>query len=70
MFDLSLDPTEKTNLIDTYPIKVAELEALLATHNAQQLAPLSPKWSESPQMIDKNNVSDFTEGDEYLYFPN
>ena len=70
LFDLSLDPTEKTNLIDTYPIKVAELEALLATHNAQQLAPLSPKWSESPQMIDKNNVSDFTEGDEYLYFPN
>ena len=70
LFDLSLDPTEKTNLIDTYPIKVAELEALLATHNAQQLAPLSPKWSESPQMIDKNNVSDFAEGDEYLYFPN
>lgn len=70
LFDLSLDPTEKTNLVDTYPIKVAELEALLATHNAQQLAPLSPKWSESPQMIDKNNVSDFVEGDEYLYFPN
>jgi arylsulfatase A-like enzyme len=70
LFDLSLDPNEKTNLVDTYPIKVAELEALLATHNAQQLAPLSPKWSESPQMIDKNNVSDFVEGDEYLYFPN
>ena len=70
LFELSIDPTEKTNLIDTYPIKVAELEALLATHNAQQLAPLSPKWSESAQMIDKNNVSDFVEGDEYLYFPN
>jgi len=70
LFELSIDPTEKTNLIDTYPIKVAELEALLAAHNAQQLAPLSPKWSESAQMIDKNNVSDFVEGDEYLYFPN
>ena len=43
---------------------------LSVAHNAEQVPPLSPKWSESAQMIDKNNVSDFVEGDEYLYFPN
>jgi len=57
-------------LIDTYPKKVTELDALLSSHNAEQVSPLTPKWSESAQMIDKNNVSDFVEGDEYLYFPN
>jgi uncharacterized sulfatase len=70
LFDLSVDPTEKNNLIDTYPKKVTELDALLSSHNAEQVSPLTPKWSESAQMIDKNNVSDFVEGDEYLYFPN
>ena len=70
LFDLSVDPTEKNNLIDTYPIKAAELDALLSAHNAEQVSPLTPKWSESAQMIDKNNVSDFVDGDEYLYFPN
>ncbi|MFM1571676.1 MAG: hypothetical protein ACKJRN_09650 [Porticoccaceae bacterium] len=43
---------------------------LSVAHNAEQVPSLSPKWSESAQMIDKNNVSDFVEGDEYLYFPN
>ena len=70
LFDLSIDPTEKNNLIDIYPKKALELDTLLAAHNAEQVPSLSPKWSESAQMIDKNNVSDFVEGDEYLYFPN
>ena len=42
LFNLAVDPTEQTNLAAQNSDKVAELEALLASHNAEQVEPLWP----------------------------
>lgn len=70
LFNLNEDPTEQRNLAQTAPAKVAELEALLAAHNAEQASPLWPSVIESPQLIDKHHVLPYLPGDEYIYWPN
>ncbi len=70
LFNLTEDPTEQTNLATQMPAKVAELEALLAAHNAQQMAPRWPSVVDSPQLIDKHGGQPYVEGDEYIYWPN
>lgn len=42
LFNLAEDPTEKQNLASSRPDKLAELQALLAAHNAEQAEPLWP----------------------------
>jgi uncharacterized sulfatase len=49
---------------------VAELEALLASHNAEQVEPLWPSVFNSPQLIDKTSNEPLEEGDEFIYWPN
>jgi arylsulfatase A-like enzyme len=66
LFHLAVDPTEQTNLATDNPDKVAELEGLLAAHNAEQVEPLWPSVLNSPQLIDKP----YEEGDEFIYWPN
>ena len=39
LFNLTEDPTEQTNLSTTHPEKVAELDAILNEHLAQQAQP-------------------------------
>ena len=70
LFDLAADPTEQTNLAATRPAKVAELEALLAAHNAEQAEPLWPSVMSSPQLVDKHGGQPYVEGDEYIHWPN
>jgi arylsulfatase A-like enzyme len=70
LFDLGSDPTEQVNLAEARPDKVAELEALLAAHNAEQAEPLWPSVMASPQLIDKHGGQPYEEGDEYIYWPN
>lgn len=70
LFHLSVDPTEQVNLAAEEPPKVAELEALLAAHNAEQAAPMWPSVMEGPQLIDKHGGQPYEEGDEYIYWPN
>ncbi|MGB1245226.1 MAG: sulfatase-like hydrolase/transferase, partial [Porticoccaceae bacterium] len=53
LFNLAVDPTEQNNLAAQNSEKLAELEALLAAHNAEQVEPLWPTVSNSPQLIDK-----------------
>lgn len=70
LFNLGYDPTEQVNRADTEPLKLAELEALLAAHNAEQAQPMWPTVLASPQLIDKHGGQDYVEGDEYIYWPN
>ncbi len=70
LFDLSQDPTEQMNLADNNPDKVAELEALLDAHNAEQAEPRWPSVTEVPIIIDRTGPEPYVEGEEYLYWPN
>jgi uncharacterized sulfatase len=70
LFDLTRDPTERNDLARQLPAKVAELEALLAAHNAEQAPPLWPSIVQTPQLIDKTGIQPWEEGDEYIYWPN
>ena len=65
-----MDPTEQVNLATDNLDKVAELEGLLAAHNAEQAEPLWPSVFNSPQLIDKTSNEPFEEGDEFIYWPN
>jgi arylsulfatase A-like enzyme len=70
LFNLAIDPTEQVNLAASRPDKVAELEALLDAHNAEQAEPLWPSVLDGPQLIDKHGGQPYEEGDEYIYWPN
>ena len=70
LFNLTEDPTEKTNLAERFPERVDELEALLAAHNAEQAEPLWPNVIDGPQLIDKTGAEPYVAGDEYIYWPN
>ena len=69
LFDLSSDPTEQVNLADEHPEKVAELRALLAEHNAEQVQPLYPAAGQMPVLVDKTLEEVGTAEDEYIYWP-
>ena len=70
LFNLAEDPTERVNLAAREPARVAELEALLARHNAEQAEPLWPSVLNAPQLIDKHGGQAYEDGDEYIYWPN
>ena len=70
LFNLAVDPTEQNNLVADNGSKVAQLEALLAAHNAEQAAPRWPSVINAPQLIDKTSNEPFEEGDEFIYWPN
>ena len=70
LFNLAQDPTEQINLASQNGDKVAELESLLAAHNAEQMQPLWPSVFNAPQQIDKTSNEPIEEGDEFIYWPN
>lgn len=70
LFNLESDPTEKVNLAASHPAKLAELEGLLAEHQAGSRGPLYPPIINTPVMIDKTKAEKFVDGDEYVYTPN
>jgi uncharacterized sulfatase len=70
LFHLAEDPTEQRNLADAQPQRVAELKALLATHNAQMVAPAWPSLIEAPIMVDKTLDQPEAADDEYVYWQN
>jgi uncharacterized sulfatase len=70
LFDMNADPTEQHNLADQQPQKVAELETLLAEHNAQQAEPRWPSLLEAPVLIDKTLAEPAAPEDEYIYWAN
>jgi arylsulfatase A-like enzyme len=70
LFDLAADPTEKNNLAEQNPQKVAELKQLLANHQAGARPPLYPHTTEGPIAIDKSLADKATADDEYAFWPN
>lgn len=70
LFNLREDPTEQNDIASQYPAKVAELQALLQAHNAEQAEPLWETVLEGPVRIDKTSEDQWEEGDEYIYWPN
>ncbi|MBT8114767.1 MAG: sulfatase-like hydrolase/transferase [Arenicella sp.] len=70
LYNLSEDPTEQKNLAAARPDKLAELEALLAAHEADSRAPLWPAAAQLAVPIDKTLAEQFVDGDEYVFSPN
>ena len=70
LFNLSADPTEKTNLADQQPAQLARLHSLLKTHNDPMPPPLWPSFLEMPIAIDKTLDQKLTPTDEYTYWSN
>lgn len=70
LFNLAQDPTEKTNIADANPEKVAALRKLIADHQAGARPPLYPHTTEGPIAIDKTAADRATAEDEYAYWPN
>jgi uncharacterized sulfatase len=70
LFNLASDPTEKNNLAEVEPGKVAELMTLLVEHQKGARAPLYPHTTEAAIAIDKTVAEKATPADEYVYWPN
>lgn len=70
LYDLSTDPTEKVNLAEARPDKVAELQALLDAHEAGAREPLYPYTMEGPVAVDKTLADTLGPEDEIIYWPN
>jgi len=70
LYNLGDDPTEQNNLADVRIDKLNELNALLNAHQAAARKPLEAYVMEAPIAVDKSLVEPFTQGDEYIYWPN
>lgn len=70
LFNLATDPTEKTNVAEQNPEKVAALKKLLADHQATARPPLYPHTTEGAIAVDKTAADKATPEDEYVFWPN
>lgn len=70
LFNLKDDPTEKTNLADAQPEKVAELRAQLEGLDSEQAKPIWPSLLEGAIPIDRPLDTQEVEGEEIVYWPN
>lgn len=70
LFDMAADPTEQNNLAGERPDKVAELDAVLAAHLAEQAPPRWPSRAAAAISIDKHLNQPESPDDEFVYYPN
>ena len=70
LFNLATDPTEKVNLAEREPQKLAELKAELAAHHADMPASRWSSFIAMPISIDKTLDQPEAPGDEYTYWYN
>lgn len=70
LFNLKDDPTEQRDLAAQQPAKVAEMRALLAKHDADQVAPAWPALVRSPIPIDRPLGTKPRKGETYIYWWN
>jgi len=70
LFDMQADPTEQHDLSAERPQKLAELQAALAAHNAEQAPPAWPSQISMPINIDKDLSRPDAPDDEYIYWSN
>ena len=70
LFDLAEDPTESNDLSAQRPDKVAELQAALAAHNAEQPPPAWQAQISMPVNLDKDLTWPDAADDEFIYWSN
>ncbi len=70
LFDLGRDPTERTNLAEREPQRLADMKRLLAAHNAEQAPPAWPSMLEAAINVDKSLIEPDAPDDTYIYWPN
>ena len=70
LFNLALDPTEKRNLADREPERLAVMKAQLAEWNSTQRKPLWPSLGAGAIAIDHSLKQPTKAGDEYIYYSN
>ncbi len=70
LFDLSVDPGERTNLAEARPDKLEELRAALAAHNAEQRPSAWPSQGSFSVNLDKDLSIPDAPDDEYVYWSN
>lgn len=70
LFDLSSDPTEQNNLVDTNPDELNKLSELLTAFLAEQAEPIWDGALSSPVHIDKHLKEPKSKSDEYAYWVN
>lgn len=70
LYNLKDDPTEKTNLAESNPEKLAELKALLDQIDGEQSKPLWPSLQEGALAIDRPLDTPAVDGEEYIYWSN
>jgi uncharacterized sulfatase len=70
LFNLAVDPTEKTNLASEHPLKLAQMKAQMEAHHAPMPPPRWPSFIEMSIEIDKTLDQKHEPGDEYVYWYN
>jgi len=70
LYNLETDPTEQNDLSKERPDKVAELQAALAAHNAEQPPPAWSAQASMPINLDKDLSRTDAPDDEYIYWSN
>lgn len=70
LYDLATDPTERVNLVDREPAKVAQLKAEIDAQAAQMPRPLWPGLIEAPVRIDVPLNAPWTKDQDYVYWTN
>ena len=70
LFDLSADPTEQRDLSAERPDKLAELQAAMAAHNAEQMEPAWPRRLSASVTLDHDLSQPSKPGDEFILWSN
>lgn len=70
LYNLKDDPTEKTNLADQQPEKLAELTQKLNEVDSQQSKPLWPSLQEGAIALDRPLGTPEVDGEDYIYWSN
>jgi arylsulfatase A-like enzyme len=70
LYDLTNDPGEETNLADTRPDKLAELQTALARHNSEQAKPLWSSVTTISINLDRDLSASAEPGDEFSQWSN
>ncbi len=70
LFDLATDPTERLDLAGARPEVVAEIQAVLQRHAAEQVKPLWPSLLEHPIPVDHPGGIPIGPSDQYVYWSN